>query len=98
MITELDDFKREILRKIDNKENLTKDEIGKLLYDDYSIDSVIIFSDIWFNYKKDIIQLGKRTFRIIWKQRLTEMHESLFASQLPVEVKLVTKTEWVELE
>ncbi|OCG47467.1 hypothetical protein A9G35_03760 [Gilliamella sp. Choc5-1] len=98
--TKLDDFEKEILRKIDNNEPLTEDEIEELLY--YSVDSMVVNTGRWVNDKIEIVQLEHRTFSIEWKQGLTENQESLFASQIPVEVKSVTKiietTEWVKLE
>jgi hypothetical protein len=102
MITEVDDFEKEILRKIDNNELLTGDEIENILDGNYGVDSRIIGSGSWFDYMKTIIQLGGRTFSITWKRGLTEMNESSFESQLPIEVEQTTKmiqvTEWVKLE
>jgi hypothetical protein len=96
----LDDFEKEILRKIDNNETLTGDEIEKLLY--YCVDSTIVKKGRWFNDEIAIIQLGDRTFSIEWQRGVTENQESLFISQIPVEVKSVTKIietiEWVKLE
>jgi hypothetical protein len=101
---DLYEFEKEILRKIDNNEPLTEDEVEELTDGAYSVDSEVVDTGRWVKYIIEIIQLGGRTFSVEWQQGLTENQECLFESQIPVEVKKVTvkkmieTTEWVRLE
>lgn len=96
-----ENFENIILNKIDNNEKLTEEEIERLAYD-HAIDSIAIDTCRWTVHKNSIVQLNERTFRIYWKQGLTEYQENIFEPQIPIEVKQITKTvevkEWVELE
>ncbi|OCG62453.1 hypothetical protein A9G48_08555 [Gilliamella sp. wkB18] len=98
----INDFEKEILRKIDNNEWLTECEVKRLIRDCYAVDSIDVRSGDWTVYKQEIIKLGCRTFRVNWERGLTECQDDLFESQIPVEVKQITKmveiAEWVELE
>lgn len=96
-----ENFENIILNKIDNNEKLTEEEIEQLTCSDYVIDSVNNETRRWTVNKDSIVQLGGRTFSIYWDQGLTEYQENHYESQVPVEVKQITKTvevkEWVEL-
>lgn len=98
----INDFEKKFLNKIDNNEQLTEDEVEELVYSDNIIDFVHIDTYDWTEQMQSIVQLGGRTFGIYWQRGLTESQDSLFAPQIPVEVKLIKKmietTEWVKLK
>ncbi|WP_141672961.1 hypothetical protein, partial [Gilliamella sp. wkB18] len=62
----INDFEKEILRKIDNNEWLTECEVKRLIRDCYAVDSIDVRSGDWTVYKQEIIKLGCRTFRVNW--------------------------------
>lgn len=100
-IKEHDDFEKEILRKIDNNERLTEDELEVLVYE-YDVDSIEGDRGRWTIQMTTIIHIRGRKFAIEWEEGATEYQESVFETQIPVEVKQITKTveikEWVNLE
>lgn len=97
-----ENFENIMLNKIDNNEKLTAEEIERLVYGNYVIESVDIDICRWTVHKNSMVQLGGRTFRISWGRGLTECQDNIFEPQIPIEVKQITKMvevkEWVELE
>lgn len=97
-----ENFEQIMLNKIDNKEKLSEEEIERLAYGNYVIDSVDIDIRRRTVRKNSIVQLEGRTFRVFWERGLMEYQDDIFEPQIPIEVKQITKTveakEWVELE
>lgn len=86
MTTEKEKFVYETLHKIDNKQELSEEDIEYLIFD-YSIDSIDIEQNRWTMTKKTIIKLNGRTFAVEWEEALTESNSDRFWSQLPIEVE-----------
>lgn len=76
-----------VLRKIDNKEELSRKEMLDIL-DLYTISVKEEETLRWAKAMKSIIQLQDRYFCIEWQQGLTEYQEDIFNKQ-PYEVKKV---------
>lgn len=97
-----ENFENIMLNKIDNKGKLSEEEIERLAYGNYVIDSVDIDIRRRTVRKNSIVQLGGRAFRIFWDRGLTEYQDDIFEPQIPIEVKQITKMvevkEWVKLE
>lgn len=91
-------FEEIMLNKIDNKEELSEDEIKRLVYD-YGVELTFGDNRRWTRSANSIIQLQNRFFKITWEQGLTENQENVYDGQ-PVEVekhtyeKTITVTEW----
>ena len=91
-----------MLRKIETNEELTEEELGKLVYE-RGIETEEGENRRWSRTNVTIVELGNRHFSICWEQGLTEMQSDGFYDQ-PIEVekktyeKTITVTEWVALE
>ena len=89
--------KEEYLKKIENGEELSEEELKDLV--DYEIDCQEGDCGRWHEYVKTIVNLCGRYIAIDWKRGRTECQENEFYEQ-PYEVKKVEKmvkvTEWVK--
>ena len=88
----------EYLKLIDNKIQLTKEQISELT--DFEIESKMVSHSRWSIEMETIVQIQNRFFLISWSKAATEYQENYFDDQ-PVEVKPVKKmvevTEWVSI-
>ena len=91
-----------MLRKIETNEELTEEELGKLVCE-RGIETEEGENRRWSRTNETIVELGNRHFSICWEQGLTEMQPNDYDYQ-PIEVekktyeKTITVTEWVALE
>ena len=96
----MDDFEKRILQKIDNKEELTEDELSHLVYE-FDKEKDYGENERWTRSVTTIVELCDRTFAVNWEEGLTEDQPDEFYSQ-PYEVELreyektITVREWVE--
>lgn len=96
----MDEFEVEILKKIDNNEELSKKEIIDML--EYEIEREYGDNRRWSRSVISIISINDRYFSICWEQGLTECQEDEYNNQ-PVEVKkhtynkTIEVTEWREI-
>ena len=67
----------ELLRKIDNHEDLSSQDYWEMI-DNYSIYSDEGEDGRWTRFMYNLIQLGDRYFEINWQKGLTEMQEDCF--------------------
>lgn len=92
-----------ILKKIENKEQLTAEDVEMLIYKDgFNIETVVIDKYRWTELVNTIIELGGKYYSVYWEQALTENQEDYFESQLAIEVekkkKVIETHEWVEIK
>lgn len=100
----LTDFEKETLYKLDNEENLTDEELSKLVYN-YSISEEDIEQGRWTMSTYTVCKLADRYFGIDWQRGLTEYQDDSFPYP-PKEVKkhtyektvTVTVTEWIPVK
>lgn len=96
------DFEKETLYKLDNEENLTDEELSKLVYN-YSISEEDIEQGRWTMSTYTVCKLADRYFGIDWQRGLTEYQDDSFPYP-PKEVrkhtyeKTVTVTEWIPVK
>lgn len=94
----MDEWELEILRKIDNKEELTESEISDLA-SEFKVDVKYSSNRRWSRSATTISEIDGRYFRIQWENGLTEKQPNEYDNQ-PVEVykhtydKTITVTEW----
>lgn len=95
-----DNFELEMIEKIDNKIELTENEIEDLV-GEFSIDTKYGENMRWNRSVQSIVNLMDRYFAIDWYEGLTELQEDEFYEQ-PYEVvkteKTIVVTEWVKKE
>lgn len=95
-------MKKETLYKLDNEENLTDEELSKLVYN-YSISEEDIEQGRWTMSTYTVCKLADRYFGIDWQRGLTEYQDDSFPYP-PKEVKkhtyekTVTVTEWIPVK
>jgi hypothetical protein len=93
-------FEEIMVKKIDNKEELTEKELSRLAYD-YSISDEYGEKHRWTTTVNSVVKLLGRYFMVEWREGLTEIQENAFYDQ-PYEVekheyeKTITVTEWVK--
>lgn len=94
-------FPEIMVKKIDNGEQLTKEELIELIWG-YDVDTQYGDNRRWSRSVTTIIELNGRYFSIDWEEGLTECQDNEYNSQ-PVEVKkhtyekTITVTEWIEI-
>lgn len=93
-------FEEIIVRKIDNGDNLTEDELKEIVYE-YAIDKECGDIGRWTMNVSTVVKLCNRYFMVNWEEGLTEMQDNEFYEQ-PYEVekkeyeKTIKVTEWVK--
>lgn len=93
-------FEEEMIKKIDNGELLTSDELKELVFDGKEIDKEYGENRRWSRSVVSIIEICERYFSILWDEGLTEIQENEFYEQ-PVEVekkeydKTIHVVEWI---
>ena len=90
----IEHFEELMLEKIDNKEELTKSELEKLVIRD-EICTTYGDNRRWSRVASTIVKIQDRTFEIEWDEGLTESQPNMFDSQ-PVEVEKHVYHELVE--
>lgn len=86
----------ELLRKIDNHENLFSQDYWEMI-DNYSIYSEAGEDSRWTRFMYSLIKLGDRYFEINWQEGLTEMQEDYW--DYPEEVEFLgMDTEIIKIE
>lgn len=96
-----DHFDEIMIVKIDTGEELTEDELSKLIWD-FQIETSEGENGRWTRTNTTIILLCGRYFSIEWEEGLTEYQDNQYLSQ-PVEVtlhtyeKTITVKEWVAI-
>lgn len=92
-------FEELMLKKIDNHEKLTEEELEELVWS-YQIERIYGADHRWDKEVCSIINICDRTFAIDWRKGLTEMQDNIFDNQ-PYEVKSIEKVvvtkEWVPI-
>lgn len=83
-----EEFKNQMLNKIDNNEELSEEEIERLIFH-FWIDSIDIDQNRWTMTKRTIVKLNDRTFAVEWEEALTESNSDYYWSQIPIEVEQV---------
>lgn len=94
-------FEEIILKKIENKEWLTAEDVELLINnDDFYIETVVIDKYDWTELVNTIIKLGGKYYRVYWQQALTENQENFFEHQLAIEVekRAIETYTWVEVK
>jgi len=94
-------FEEIILKKIENKEKLTANDVEWLVNDDnFYIETVVIDEYRWTELVKTIIKLGDKYYRVYWQRALTENQENFFEHQLAIEVekRAIETYTWVEIK
>jgi hypothetical protein len=95
----MDKYEEELLKKIDNKEKLTKSEL-KMVIHEFEFESEFGDNRRWSRGVTTISKIGDRYFSTNWENGLTENQENEYYEQ-PIEVqkktypKTITVTEWV---
>lgn len=91
----------EILRKIDNKEYLTEEEIKFLIDKDYVEEDLNVDKHRWCTHVDVVICIQNRFFKGFWMEGNTEIQENEYPKQKLKEVELVKKVieveEWEEI-
>lgn len=86
----------ELLRKIDNHEDLYSQDYWEMI-DEYSIYSDEGEDGRWTRFMYNLIKLGDRYFEINWQKGLTEMQENDW--DYPIEVEFLgMETEIIKIE
>ena len=94
-------FQEIILKKIENKEWLTAEDVELLINnDDFYIETVVIDKYDWTELVNTIIKLGGKYYSVYWQRALTENQENFFESQLAIEVekRAIETYSWVEVK
>lgn len=97
------DYETRILTEIDDVDSKVSESDLRELCGEYEVDRSCGDNGRWTRTVRSIVQLGDRTFEIIWEQGLTESQDNYYPSQ-PVEVKLntyektITVREWVKID
>ena len=94
-------FQEIILKKIENKEWLTAEDVELLINnDDFYIETVVIDKYDWTELVNTIIKLGDKYYRVYWQRALTENQENFFEHQLAIEVekRAIETYTWVEIK
>ena len=94
-------FQEIILKKIENKERLTAEDVELLINDDdFYIETVVIDKYDWTELVNTIIKLGDKYYRVYWQRALTENQENFFEHQLAIEVekRAIETYTWVEIK
>lgn len=94
-------FEEIILKKIENKEWLTAEDVELLINnDDFYIETVVIDKYDWTELVNTIIKLGDKYYRVYWQRALTENQENFFEHQLAIEVekRAIETYTWVEIK
>jgi hypothetical protein len=94
-------YEKEILRKIDNKEELTQRERSSCLWR-FKKEAILEGEESRFYRKmQTVFKIGERMFLIEWSKGLTEMQYNEFYED-PYEVECIEKTvivkEWKKIE
>lgn len=94
-------FEEIILRKIENKEWLTAEDVELLINEDnFYIETIVIDKYDWTELVNTIIKLGGKYYSVYWQRALTENQENFFESQLALEVekRAIETYSWVEIK
>lgn len=94
-------FQEIILKKIENKEWLTAEDVELLINEDnFYIETVVIDKYDWTELVNTIIKLGDKYYSVYWQRALTENQENFFESQLAIEVekRAIETYSWVEVK
>ena len=83
-------MKELFLKKFDNKEKFTEEELRELIFGGYEVDLIVGENLRWNRYVTSIIEINDRFFAIEWSQGLTELQLNEFDEQ-PYEVKMIEK-------
>lgn len=92
-------YDEELLRKIDNGEELTRSELCDIIFE-YEVKREYGDNRRWSRSVTTISKIGDRYFSTNWEQGLTESQENEYYNQ-PIEVqkktykKTITITEWI---
>ena len=98
----VNNFEEIIVNKIDNKENLTEDELSDIV-NCYEVSTEYGENRRWSRTVTTIVSLKGRYFKVVWDEGLTESQEDSFYTQ-PYEVekhtyeKTIIVTEWKRIE
>ena len=95
-------FEEIMVKKIDNKEPLTEQEIRTLVYE-YAVESEPGDNRRWTRTVTSIIKLCERYFSIDWEEGLTEYQDNEFYNQpyevrREEEVKTIVVVNWVRMD
>lgn len=86
----------ELLRKIDNHEDLSSQDYC-LLLNDYKFYEEVGDDSRWTRFMYTVSKLGDRYFEIYWQKGLTEMQEDYW--DYPIEVEFLgMETEIIKIE
>lgn len=97
----MDKYEEELLKKIDNGEELIKSELCDIIFE-FKVESKKGENRRWSRSARTISKIGDRYFATNWEEGLTECQENEYYEQ-PVEVqkktyeKTITVTEWVSV-
>ena len=98
----MDKYDEELLRKIDNGEDLTNGELCDIIFE-YEIEREYGDNRRWSRSVTTVSQIGDRYFSTDWEEGLTESQENEY-DDYPIEVekktykKTITVTEWIKIE
>lgn len=88
----------ELKQKIQNGDELTSEEVRKLIYSDTHIDDVELDSGRWTEYLQMIYEINGKYYAVYWERGLTECQDNEFYSQVAEEVipidEVVTIRKW----
>lgn len=96
----MDNYEKELLKKIDNGEDLTRSELCDIIFE-FEVENKKGENRRWSRSVRTISKIGDRYFATNWEQGLTESQENEYYEQ-PIEVekktyeKTITVTEWIE--
>jgi len=91
--------RKEIIRKLENKEKLTEKELIQLL--DYEVDITEGENRRWSRTNESILEINSKFYCLVWEEGLTESQPNEFYEQ-PWEVgkkeydKMIHVVEWVK--
>lgn len=97
----MDKYEEQLLRKIDDGEELTESELRGVIFD-FEVEREEGENRRWSRSVTTISQIGDRYFSTDWEEGLTEYQENEYYEQ-PVEVqkktyeKIITVTEWIPI-
>lgn len=98
----MDNYEIELLRKIDNGEELTRSELCDIIFE-FEVEKEEGENRRWSRSVTTISKIGDRYFSTDWEEGLTECQDNEFWNQ-PIEVemktyeKTITVTKWIPVK
>lgn len=98
MPSNLTEYEKNFLKKIDNGHNFSEEEINEMFYDLEEIDSISEDLGRWTMSVSTIFKIGDRYIRLDWEKGLTEYQVDEYPEQ-PYEVfpkkETIVVTRWL---